>query len=131
MPVQALPDIAALVDPLLGASYEQYNCWHLVRHLFKAGWDIDFDADPAHALAQAGEIWFQGDPTDPLTLTQPWDVIVMRTKGIASSHVGIVVDTQYFVHTRKSIGVSLEPLKAWAPPRSTRLLQIARLKRLL
>jgi cell wall-associated NlpC family hydrolase len=130
MSTQAMPDLAALVEPILGLSYEQYHCWNLVRYLFEQGWGIQFDDDPAHALAQVEEIWFIGDSADPLTLTQPWDCWVMRTKGIASSHVGIVLDTQYMVHTRKSIGVSLEPLKAWAPPRSTRLMQIARLKRL-
>jgi cell wall-associated NlpC family hydrolase len=130
MTADALPDLAAIVEPILGLSYEQYNCWNLVRHLFKAGWGIDFDDDPAHAMAQAEEIWFQGDSADPCTLTQPWDVLVTRTRGLASSHVGVVFDTVHFIHTRKALGVCLEPLRLWRPPRSTRLMQIARLKRL-
>lgn len=130
MAVQVLPDLAAIVEPLLGLSYEEYNCWNLVRYLFKAGWAIDFDADPGNALAQVKEVWFQGDSTDPVQLTQCWDVWVMRTKGMASSHVGVVCDPVHFIHTRKALGVCLEPLRLWSPPRSTRLMQIARLKRL-
>ena len=130
MSAHVLPDLAAIVEPILGLSYAQYDCWHLVRYVFKEGWAIDFDDDPAHALAQAEEIWFVGDPVDPLTLLQPWDVLIMRTRGLASSHVGVVFDAVHFVHTRKLLGVCLEPLKRWMPPRSTRLLQMARLKRL-
>jgi hypothetical protein len=122
-----MPDLEPLVDPLLGAPYADYNCWQLVRHLYRVGWGIDFDADPAAAVAQMQEIYFQGAPCDPLTLTQPWDVWVMRIKGMASSHVSIVFNTQYFIHARKSCGVCLEPLRRWTP----RLLQIARLRRLL
>jgi hypothetical protein len=130
MTAAALPDLAAIADPILGKPYAQYNCWQLVRYLFKEGWAIDFDDDPAHALAQAEEIWFQGDRTDPLQMTQCWDVWVMRTRGMASSHVGVVFNTVQFIHTRKTLGICLEPLRLWSPPRSTRLLQIARLKRL-
>ena len=130
MSIDVLPDIAPIIEPILGRSYEQYNCWNLVRYLFKEGWAIDFDADPAHAFAQAEEIWFVGDARDPITLLQPWDVLVTRTRGLASSHVGVVLNSQHFIHTRKSIGVCLEPLQRWMPPRSTRLLQMARLKRL-
>ena len=130
MTVETLPDLAAIVEPILGCSYQQYNCLNLVRYLFKEGWAIDFDADPGNALAQAEEIWFAGDDRDPMTLVEPWVVLVMRTRGLASSHVGVVFDQVNFVHTRKSIGVCLEPLKRWMPPRSTRLLQMARLKRL-
>jgi hypothetical protein len=127
MSIAVIPDIRAIVDPLLGASYEQYHCWALLRVLFKNGWEIDLEEDPATAANQVQEVWFRGESADPLMLACPWDVMVMRVRGIASGHVGVMFNETHFVHTRKSCGVCLEPLRRWTP----RLLQIARLRRLL
>lgn len=124
---EAIPDLSAIVDKVLGASYQQYNCWHLLRYLFREGYGFDLEGDPAVAVAQVQEIWFQGYPGDVLTLTQPWDIWIMRNRGMASAHVGVVVNGHHFVHTRKAIGVCLEPLRRW----QARVLQIARLRRLL
>jgi len=122
-----VPDIFPLVDAILGRSYDDYNCWNLLRDLYGKGWGIDLDADPAAAVAQVQEIWFQEDPRDPLTLVQVWDILIFRPRGMASSHVGIVCDGRQFVHTRKNLGTCMELTKRWAP----RLMQIARLRRLL
>ena len=56
MAIETLPDLAALVDPLIGCSYSDYDCWKLVRHLFKAGWEIDLEADPMAAITRVQEI---------------------------------------------------------------------------
>jgi hypothetical protein len=122
-----IPAIEPLVEPLLGLSYAQCHCWELLRRLYGHGWGIDLDADPAAAAAQVQEIWFQGDARDPLSLMQPWDILIMKTTGMASSHVGIVVNAIHLIHTREATGVCLESLRRWAP----RLLQMARLRRLL
>ena len=128
MSVETLPDLRTIVDDLLGAPYEQYNCWALLRVLFQEGWQLDLDADPAAAVAQFQELWFQSDDRDPLVLVQPWDVLILRTRGIASSHVGVMYNETHFVHTRKKIGVCLEPFRVgWRH----RLLQIGRLRRLV
>lgn len=122
------PPLRAIVDRLLGAPYDAYNCWALLRVLFQEGWQLDLEADPAAAVAQVQEVWFQGDDRDPLALVQPWDILIFRTRGMASSHVGIVYDTTYFVHTRRRVGVCLERyIPVWRP----RILQIGRLRRLL
>jgi hypothetical protein len=122
-----IPDIEPLVEPLLGLSYAECHCWDLLRRLYGQGWGIDLDADPAAAAAQVQEIWFQRDECDPLSLMQPWDILIMKATGMASSHVGIVVNAVHLIHTREATGVCLEPLRRWAP----RLLQMARLRRLL
>lgn len=122
-----LPDLAAIVDPLLGAPYEQFDCWRLTRHLYRAGWEEDLDEKPEMAWKHVTEIWWQEDSEDPLEIVQPWDLLIMRGRGMASHHVGISVNQVYFTHTRKRVGVCLEPVRRWAP----RLLQIARLRRLL
>lgn len=126
MAVESMPDLRAIIDPLIGAPYEQWDCWRLIRHLYREGWGIALEDDPGVAHREVQEIWFAGDTEEPLALVQPWDVVIMRTRGLASSHVGIVLDTQYFIHTRQRIGVCLEPLRRW----QSRLLQIARLRRL-
>jgi hypothetical protein len=122
-----IPAIEPLVEPLLGLPYAQCHCWQLLRTLYGQGWGIDLDADPAAAAHQVQEIWFSGNATDPLSVMQCWDVLIMKTTGMASSHVGVVVNSMYLIHTRQSVGVCLEPLRRWAP----RLMQIARLRRLL
>lgn len=122
-----LPDLAVIVDPLLGRRYEEYNCWALCRHLYREGWGEDVDDDPAQAWKHVQEIWWQEDTDDPLMLSQCWDLWIMRGRGMSSHHVGVVVNGVYFIHTRRRIGVCLEPLRRWKP----RLLQIARLRRLL
>lgn len=126
MSPSSIPDILALVDPLLGLPYAQYDCWQLVRKLYLEGWGIDFEADPAAAIHQVQEIWFEDEDGDPLALVQPWDLVIFRTRAMASGHVGIMVDERQFVHERRT-GLCLEPLVRWR----ARLMQIARLRRLL
>jgi cell wall-associated NlpC family hydrolase len=120
------PDLAALVEPLLGLRYEEYDCWRLVRRLYRDYWDEDLEDDPAQAWRHVQEIWWQDDAEDPLVLSQGGDLWIMRGRGMASHHTGIVCNTVHFVHTRPRTGVCLEPLKRWR----LRLLQIARLRRL-
>jgi cell wall-associated NlpC family hydrolase len=122
-----VPDLAAILDPLLGLPYEQLNCWQLCRHLYKEGFGEDLEAQPAQAWKRVEEIWWQDDGEDPLTLSQPWDLLAFRGTGMASHHVGIVVNAQQFTHTRKRLGLCLEQTLRWR----ARLLQIARLRRLL
>jgi hypothetical protein len=121
-----LPDLEGIIDPLLGAPYEQWNCWQLCRHLYKEGWGEELETSPAHAWKHVEELWWHEEGTDPSTLTQPWDLWIMRGLGMASHHVGIVVNDRQLTHTRKRLGVCLEPMMRWTP----RLLQIARLRRL-
>ncbi len=123
----SVPDLAAIVDPLLGLPYEQYNCWALCRYLYREAWGEELEEDTNQAWKYVQEIWWQDDADDPLRLSQCGDLWIMRGRGMASHHVGIVLNDQYFTHTRRRTGVCLEPLRRWRP----RLLQIARLRRLL
>lgn len=126
MDVVAIPDLAAIVEPILGLSYAEYNCWRLVRFVFQHGWGLLLDDDPSLAMAHVHEIWFRGDGRDPVALVRPWDVLVFCTKGLASDHVGIMFDAMQFLHTRPRGGVCLQPLRRYSPL----LLQVARLKQL-
>jgi hypothetical protein len=119
-----MPDIRACIDPILGAPYEEYRCWNLARYLMQTGLGLDIVAEPLRAAEQLSEIWFEGDPRDPLSLVQPWDLFVMVRHGDITEHVGVVVDAQALVHTRLRTGVVVEPLQRWRP----KLLQLARLR---
>jgi cell wall-associated NlpC family hydrolase len=121
-----IPDLAALVEPLLGLPYEQYDCWRLVRRLYRDYWGEDLEDNPAQAWKHVQEIWWQDDAEDPLVVSQSGDLWIMRGLGLSSHHVGVVCNTVHFVHARKRVGTCLEPLRVWRP----RLLQIARLRRL-
>lgn len=124
--VSAVPDLTAIITPILGEPYAQWDCFRLVRHLIYEGFGMDLDEDPQQAVKAIVEVWYRGDARDPLTLLQPWDCWILATKGLYSDHVGIVVDTQHFVHTRRRTGVCVEPLLRW----KSKLLQLARLRML-
>lgn len=115
-----------MVEPLQKIPYEQYDCWRLCRHLYREGFGEDLDESPVLAWKHVQEVWWCGDPEDPLTISQPGDVWIFRALGMASHHVGVVVNTVQFIHTRPRVGVCLARLVEWKP----RLLQIARLRRL-
>lgn len=122
-----IPDIRPLAEQVLGMAYEEMHCWGLVRFLFHEGWGIDIESDPQEAAKAISEYWFQDDPQDPLLLVRPWDLVIMRSTHLWSTHVGVVIDTTTFIHTRPRTGVVLESLSRWR----RYLLQIARLQRLL
>lgn len=125
--VQTIPNLKALVAPLLGAPYAEWHCYTLVRHLFDVGFALHLEEDPRQAAHALVEVWYQGDVQDPLSLVQPWDVYVLARHGLVSDHVGLVIDAQSFVHTRRRIGVCIEPLSRWA----SKCVQLARLRILL
>jgi len=125
-----IPNIRELVDPLLGASYEEFQCWALVRHLLIQGFGLDIAQQPSHAAALMQEVWYRGDPREPLTLTQPWDLYITceRDDRPWSTHIGLVVDETTFVHARTAAtGVAIERMKRWQP----KLIQLARLRQLV
>lgn len=126
MLAQSFPALRPHVDAILGAPYAQYPCWALARHLIQEGLGLDIVADPHRAANQLSEVWFEGDPRDPLSLVQPWDLFIMLRHGIVSEHVGMVVDSETLVHTRRRTGVVLEPIQRWIP----KLLQLGRLRML-
>lgn len=122
----SVPDLAAIVDPLLGLPYAQYDCWALCRRLYREGWGEDLDDQPEFAWRHVQEIWWQDDTDDPLVRAQPWDLFILRGRGMSSHHTGIIVNTRYFVHTRRRVGVCMEEMARW----QSRLMQLARLRRL-
>lgn len=128
-PITRVPPIKEIVDPILGASYDEYNCWGLVRYILKVGFDLDIVSNPTHAAEQVCEVWVRGDPRDPLMLLQPWDwlIFITRARALVTNHVGLVIDPTQMVHTRQRTGVCLEPTRRWMP----KLFQIARLRILL
>lgn len=124
-----MPNIKALVEPILGTPYADADCWNLVRSLIKEGFGLDLAREPEKAAEAVVEIWYRGDEGEPLTLVQPWDLVIIANHADlpVSDHVGLVVDDQLFVHARDvSTGVALERLRKWRP----RFLQLARLRRL-
>ena len=126
--LQTIPDIYALVTPLLGTPYTEMDCWDLVRHLYREGFGLDLVRDTERAATAFQEVWYRGG-TDPLTLVQPWDLVIIANNDALpiSDHVGVAVDCQQFVHARLSeTGVALARLRTWKP----RLLQLARYREL-
>lgn len=119
--------LLALIDPLLGTAYSQYDCWGLVRHLVHAGKGVDLLADPQHLNLHIHEVWFEDDPRPPWELVRSWDLLLLCVKGLAADHVGLVVDPTCYVHTRPKTGVVLEPLRR----ARYRLLQLVRLRQVV
>lgn len=125
-----LPNLDAIVQPLLGTPYADANCWNLVRLLIREGFGLDLAAQTEEAAREVVELWYRGDAADPLTLLQPWDLLIIANQDAlpVSDHVGLVVDEERFVHARNvSTGVAMERIRRYR----SRLLQVARLRRLL
>lgn len=130
MQPRTIPDIQAITQLLLGAAYDAYDCWDLVRHMYCEGFGLDLVRDAERAAVAFQEMWYRGDDIDPLTLIQPWDLVIIANNTVlpVSDHVGVALDAQQFVHARPSeTGVALARLRTW----KSRLLQIARLRELL
>lgn len=126
----SIPDLAALVEPLLGTAYSHYDCWDLVRELYQQGFGLDLARDTERAAVAFQEVWYRGNAADPRAVIEPWDLVIMDEHDLlpVSSHVGVALDSQQFVHARRSkTGVALERLLKWQP----RLLQVARYRELL
>lgn len=127
---RTLPDLAPLVEPLLGTSYEAYDCWNLVRHLYQQGFGLDLSRQTEQAASLFQEVWYRGDAADPLQVVQPWDLVIIANDEAVpvSDHVGIALDAQRFVHARREVtGVALARLRTWKP----RLVQLARYREAL
>jgi cell wall-associated NlpC family hydrolase len=126
-----IPDLAALIEPLLGLPYSERNCRGLVEHLFYEGFGLDLGKQSGTDLNIVfQEIWWHRDQVDPLSLAHPWDLVIMDEHDLlpVGTHVGVVVDSQRFVHARNSAtGVALGRLRTWRP----RLLQMARYRELI
>jgi hypothetical protein len=119
------PALEALVDELLGQPYqESQNCWWLVRHLFERGRGVHLDVEADLNALVLHEVWFRDDARPVLEVVQPWDGLVFTVAGPLADHAGIVINAEYFVHSRVKIGVCKEPLQKW----SNRLLQVVRVQ---
>jgi hypothetical protein len=133
--VVRIPNLARLVEPILGAPYARFTvagspepnaCYGLVAYLLREGFAVEMPVDPTQIARELVEVWFRGDARDPMQLVQPWDGYVLATKAPWSDHVGLVTSETHFVHVRQRTGVCLEPLQRWR----SRLLQVVRLRML-
>jgi cell wall-associated NlpC family hydrolase len=124
-----IPDIRQIIDPLLGTPYTELDCWDLVRRVYQRGFGFDLLRDTNAAALRFQEVWYRGQG-DPLAVIQPWDLVIIANDDAlpVSDHVGVIVDTQTFVHARPSeTGAAIGRLRTW----KSRLLQVARLRELL
>ena len=60
-----IPDIQALVQPLLGQPYAENDCWDLVRHLLNQGFGLDLVRDAETAAQRVQEVWYRGECAGP------------------------------------------------------------------
>lgn len=128
--MRPLPDLNPLIDRLLGLPYAELRCRPLVARLFQEGFGIDLDAPGTDINQYFQEIWFDGDPRDPLPLVQPWDLWVQFTDPALriSQHVALVVDSQRLFHALDSpVGAARTLLRSSRP----KLLQVSRYREVL
>lgn len=119
------PSLDALVDELLGLPYhESQDCWWLVRHLFARGRGVHLAVEADLNALVLQEVWFRDDARPLSDVVAPWDGLVFTVAGPLADHAGIVIDAEYFVHSRTGTGVCREPLQKWR----RRLLQVVRVQ---
>jgi cell wall-associated NlpC family hydrolase len=120
-----MTDLQTLAQSLLGREHTpEFNCWDLVLLLFQEGQGITLHTDIERNRALVHEVWWQDDPHDLCTCVQPYDLLVMHTRGPLADHIGVVLDGQTFIHNREKVGVCIEKLQMWLP----RCLQLLRVQ---
>lgn len=132
MATRILPDLHRLVTPMLGRPYAELDCWGLTRELLRQGGFPELAEDLARVTEYVREVWYCDEVTDPLALVQPWDWYLLAHHGDPQTgawinHIGLVVNGTHFVHTRRRLGVCLEPLQRWR----FKLIQVARMRCLM
>jgi len=122
-----LPDLRLLAQDFYERHYGDGDCWRLIYELLQAGGFLHVQANVMDAVRSVTEIWFQGDPRDPLSLVQPWDWFLVRHDLPAVQNPCLVVDSLDMIHVHRTAGVRIEPMRRWRH----RLVQVARLRCLL
>lgn len=105
MATAAWPNIHALIEPLIGTPFAEMNCWDLLRHLLKKGWDLDLVTESGQITPQLVEVWWHDSPVPSRTLIQPWDVLVFSQNVFGvTDHCGVVVQGDHFIHAHTKHG---------------------------
>ena len=110
-----------ILQPILGKPHREYSCWQVARYLYEHLFETRLPDSPASCISRVREIWYI-DEEKPLCPLQPWDLIVFRIDAIASNHVGVMLDQDFFATSTKSLGVCKSHVARWQPY----ILQIAR-----
>ena len=104
---------------------EGLDCAGLAFYIFKECKGIILQNDLAKNLSHVTEKWWYTDGEFPQV--EAWDIVFFAIKNnpiLYTDHVGIVYDSESFVHMRKNIGVCKEYLSRWR--KHNKIIQIGR-----
>src|SRR5262245_58701148 len=102
--------IPAWISQYVGVSYEEINCWALVRTIYRERWGVelpDWSVDrqglAVDTILADGPTWLAVEPAQ----AQLADLVAI-TRGGLVYHVGLVVSPGWMLHTLEGLDSALE-----------------------
>ena len=95
----------------IGIPYDRYNCWELIRLIYLDILGIDLGSQDTQSNGSHYDNWL----VVPKGKEHTYDVLLFK-EWEDHRHVGLVIKTGRFIHTRAGVGSSTESYKAsqWA-----------------
>lgn len=102
---------------LIGIPYEEMNCWDLVVRFYKEYLNIELrhycDGTPSNRDSIQNLIYANvGEFEEVKGPKKLGDIILFKVRGIIS-HIGVLIDNSYFLHSIKGTGSALERINKW------------------
>jgi cell wall-associated NlpC family hydrolase len=100
---------------LIGIPYEEKDCWDIVKDFYAYAFGVDlsaYDIVPQDIKANEGQIERQKVFFEKTKNPQMGDIILFTVLG-HNAHVGVYLDQERFLHSKKTIGCVVERFGHW------------------
>ena len=105
------------VEGLVGTSFEDMHCWHVVREIYKRH-DIDLEdyhigVDECEAISKVYAEKLKQEPGNKwerLTAPEPLALVAIRNHPKFVSHCGVCIGNGQFIHSLADTGVIINRL---------------------
>jgi cell wall-associated NlpC family hydrolase len=101
----------------IGKSYEEYNCWDLIKSLYREIYGLDVhqyygENVPSRKETQSLIRTNKGE-FERAEIPSPGDIILIRIGGV-ESHIGMNISKGRFIHSLSGSGVVIDSLSRYA-----------------
>lgn len=91
-----------MLDRFVGISYKELNCYDLVREIYSL-----------YGIYLPEQMFLISDYFVPVSSIMPFDLIAFQVVPIFTSHIGIYIGRDKFLHSTPINGVICERLSQW------------------
>lgn len=103
-------------NKLIGLDYEKYDCWGVAREFYRLIYNAELQLysylDPLNTKDISTVIKKQLPDYSLIEKPQFGDIILLRLFGLPC-HVGIYLDENKFLHTKKGTGSIVDSIPKW------------------